>query len=167
MKHLCVFLACIFFMIGCRNEKSNFKKDDFLSDAQSLGQINTKIFFDNRPSLKEFYLNLLDLVQKEQLAIYSDVELKNQTSYHKALEPFTGIDTITAFNPETGIATVEIKEKQFNTNMIVGIKLLGELFVTSNNETYHKIYAWSPLIEVVSDGVPIGETALFWVKASN
>lgn len=159
-------IACLvaLFFFGCKPKNAQNKEKKPVSNIENIDSdlIYPKFFVeDNQKEL--FQKAILQKVETGKLKAYKDETFTELWDYETFIKEANKIDTIQDFDETTGEMITTYIPHSFSWKDIVAYKFASKL-VTQNGKLNFKNEAIAPMIDIFSDGTPIGQSVLFWVK---
>ena len=136
-------------------------------NEEQLSKLNGTIVFNKEfpDSIEnEIYRRLLLLpVEEGRIKAYVDTAFNMEWDYDVYFKDNNKIDTALMYNSVTGDFVTVVNRKVFNWDKVVAYRKML-LYYNGKGKKSRETFAIAPMVEVISDGVSIGETQLFWVK---
>ncbi len=161
MKKLALLsLLSICFLSFCTNKNESDALKESIKETVFL-----RFFIEDSAKNKATAIHFLDQLASKKITAYEDDNTSRAVDFVQFMKDQTYTDTLISMSQKEDLKIdTTYKTSTFTPDKIVGYKIKSVLTQDKNGKFSFKYSAIAPLTDIYSDGSPIGQVSLFWLK---
>ena len=164
MRYLSIIITTSLLLMSCNGGQN---KNVYSGNSYPADPISDEFFYSKAYAEGELHKYLSDIilsrVERGDITAYTGEDFNQEWNYEEWIGYSNRIDSFYMPDAETNEPSWEIRSYKWTWDDIAAYKFKSKL----NNRHESINYAIAPMYSLMSDGSPIGEVELFWVRVED